>query len=287
MSAAAVSALANDQARLVHALLARPDAQNDPLAHGLPAGLDAAHPQARRGWLAYRANAQAQAHSALASAYPVIHALLGPETLTRVARDLWHRHPPVRGDLAQWGAALPVWLERCKDLEGLPYLSDVARTEWALHQAATARDATADLASFARLAHEDPAGIGLALAPGTAVVVSRFPVVSVIAAHRPDGPDLATAGRRLQAGVAETALIWRQGLAPRLAACHAPATRLVLALLGGSSLLQALEVACDETATDHPPFDFSAWLHDAVATGLVLGVRNAADAASVNPGARP
>lgn len=270
MNTAAVDALADAQHRLLHALRVPSASRGAQNQQGMPAGLDLGHLQAQRGWLVYRANAQATARRTLAAAYPVITALLGDDTLARVAHDLWQKHPPARGDLALWGADLPQWLADCDDLSGLPYLTDVARTEWALHLAASAADAPVDTTSFVRLTQEDPSRLTLLLAPGTAVLHSRFPVVSIIDAHRPDGPDFATAAQRLRSGVAECALVWRQGLVPRLAACDAAAAALVAALLRGIGLLLALEEAA--AMDEGIPFDFSLWLQHAVSTGLVVGV---------------
>lgn len=276
MNTGAVAALSGAQHRLLHALLMPSTTQELHLSQDLPTELDQMHPQAQRGWQAYRANAQATARNTLAVAFPVITALLGEDTLAQVARDLWQKHPPKQGDLARWGAALPTWLEECADLAALPYLADVARAEWALHRAASAADIAIDTASFVRLTQDDPDTLTLLLAPGTFVLCSRFPVVSIIAAHRPDGLDFTTVAQRLNDGVAECALVWRQGLAPRLAACAEPAAALVAALLRGTSLLQALEAAgarADVAPIKESPFDFSQWLQDAVATGLILGVQ--------------
>ena len=270
MSFQARTSLAAQQTALLQALFAGPGAAvTPPLMAELA---DANHPQTVRGLAAYRRNGHAAAERALRAAYPVIAALIGDENFDPLARELWHHHPPLRGDLAQWGDALPAFLQQHAQLADTPYLGDVARAEWALHRAGSAADATPDLPSFARLAQEDPRGLGLTLAPGTAVIASRHPVASLVTAHLYGVPDLNEAARRLRAGCAEQTVVWRQGLRPRLGPIGPHAATLLTALLNGADLPTALDAACETPAPE--TFDFGAWLTQAVTEGLVLGVRD-------------
>ena len=225
-------------------------------------------PQAARGLMAYQANGHALAERCLLAAYPVIAQLLGQDNLNALARDLWHHHPPGYGDLAQWGDALPAFLADNEQLTEVPYLADVARVEWALHRAAGATDAQPDLHSFARLSSEDPQSLTLTLAPGTVLISSAWPVVSLFTAHTDSEPSLAEAGQRVRNRVGETALVWRQGLRPCVAACPAHARGVLQSLLAGAALPDALGFA-------GPDFDFSNWLTQAVHSGLVIGVASA------------
>lgn len=278
MNAQPGTTLAQQQQALLQALLARPGTDDADTAHAqLQALLDTPSPQTARGLAAYRANGHALAERALAAAYPVVAALIGGDSCALLARDLWHQHPPHRGDLSQWGDALPGFVQALPQLADVPYLSDVARAEWALHRAAGAADAAPDLPSFARLAQEDPQGLALSLAPGTAVIDSRHPVASLVTAHLHGTPSLAEAAQRLQRGQGEHALVWRQGHRPRIAPTAAAAAALVQALLAGADLPRALDAASACDAQERPDtteaaLDFSAWLHAAVTDGLVIGV---------------
>jgi hypothetical protein len=249
-------------ARLIHQQRALLDA----LLQARPPGPDADWHGPGLG--AYRANAHAHAERALLDAYPVVAALVGTEAFEALARALWHHHPPTRGDLAEWGEALPDFIEAQPDLSGLPYLRDLAHLEWALHQATRASDATMDAASFARLETEAPERLRLRLAPGTAVIVSRWPVLSLLDAHLHGEPDFATVAQRLAAGVAENVRVWRQGGAVRLTPLNGLVARFEAALLDGQSLGQALDAA---------PVDALAWLHEAVPSGLCTGLAPAPD----------
>ncbi len=218
----------------------------------------------QRGLKAYRSNGHELAQRSLAGAYPVIARLLGDENFQPLARQLWRSHPPQRGDLAQWGDALPAHIESLAGLsEQEPYLADVARVEWLLHAAATAADASLDAASFTLLSVKEPALFTLRLAPGTACVTSQYPVVSIIRSHLENEPSLEEAGRRLRSGLHETALVWRQGFQPRLREAATGEAQFVAALQQKLPLASALEAA--------PQFDFQAWLSPAVACGLLLG----------------
>lgn len=274
MTMSAAHSLAQQQRALLQALFVRPGTADANAAESqLLSLLDACSPQTARGFAAYRANGHALAERSLLAAYPVIAAMIGGDSFALLARDLWHSHPPQRGDLAQWGEALPGFLQTNEQLVDAPYLSDVARVEWALHHAAGAAGAEPDLPSFARLGQEEPQGLTLTLAPGTAVIASSYPVASLITSHLLETPSLADAAQRLRDGRGEHALVWRQGLRPRIAGMEAAAAQLVQALLKGADLTQALDAAC-ANADPEAVFDFSTWLTAAVTDGIVIGVHS-------------
>lgn len=225
-------------------------------------------PRSARGLMAYQANGHALAERSLLAGYPVIAQLIGAESFNSLACDLWHSHPPVHGDLARWGDALPAFLATNQQLIDVPYLADVASVEWALHRAAGAPDAQIDLQSFARLSTEDPEALTLALAPGTAVINSDWPVVSLITSHTQGQPSLEEVGQRLRERSHEIAVVWRQGLRPCIAPCSASAAGVLQALLAGVCLTDAL-------ARVDADFDFSNWLTPSVQSGLVIGVTSA------------
>lgn len=272
-----LDSLGAQQQALLLSLLARPgSAQTGAAEECLSGLLDTRHLQTARGLAAYQANGHAMAERSLLSAYPVVAALIGSDNFAGLARDLWHHSPPQRGDLAQWGDALPGFLRHNAQLADVPYLSDVARAEWALFSAAGVADAAPDPGSFVRLAQEAPEGLALTLAPGTAIIDSPYPVASLIAAHGDETPRLEEAAQRLRDGQGEHALVWRQGLRPRLQGIDPAAAALVQALLAGADLPQALDAAMDTTGPDDP-FDFSAWLNAAVTDAVVIGVHSLTD----------
>jgi hypothetical protein len=174
----------------------------------------------------------------------------------------------VQGDLAQWGDALPGFISASPQLADVPYLSDVARVEWARHHCATAPDAEPDLTTLQRLLSDDPAHLTLRLAPGLHLLTSPWPVVSLVLAHleapEAQSPNLSPARQRLSDGMGETAVLWRQG--------HKPMLREALA--GEFTFLNALQqgIALEKATFNAIDFDFTRWLPLAVSTGLLLSV---------------
>ncbi len=209
------------------------------------------------GLAAYRANAGAAAERALAAACPTVQELVGDEAFAAIARALWQAQPPVCGDLAQWGGALPDWLAAEPALANEPYLADMARVELALHRAETAVDAPFDPACLSRLAEHDPAALRLHLAPGAALLMSAHPVVTIWAAHRSDVDDrFAPVRAAFAAGRGETAFVWRCGWRGEVVAVADDQISFFAALLGRATLGDALDAA--------PGLDFEAWLLQAL-----------------------
>ena len=216
-----------------------------------------------RAVMAYRAHGRALAARALAAAFPVLAQLLGEENFGALARAFWLAQPPALGDMAQWGAGLAEFVRHTPQLTDEPYLADVTHVEWALHRLAFAPDATADPTSFNLLTTQDPAALTLVLSPGALCITSPWPVVSIINAHVSGEPPLAEAARLLRERTGETALLWRDGLRPRVRQAAPGEAAFVAALQGGACLLDALAQA--------GALDFNAWLAPAVQSALLLG----------------
>jgi hypothetical protein len=197
-----------------------------------------------RGLQAYRANAGALAERALGAAFPTIALLVGEESFAALARALWHAQPPLRGDMAAWGAALPDFIAAAPQLADEPYLADVARLDWAVHQAEQAADSDGAVEGLQHLAEGDPATLWLRLADGVALIASPHPVVSIWQAHRSQAQDRFAAVREAFAcGQGEQALVHRQGFKVRVAAVPAPTAVFMQALLAGAPLGHALDEA--------------------------------------------
>jgi hypothetical protein len=202
--------------------------------------------RAVQGIAAYRGNAAAIAERALAAAYPTVQQLVGDESFAQLAHAVWHRFPPQRGDLAQFGAALPAWVELDPQLASEPYLADVARIDWAVHAIEQAADIEQPPAGLVLLGEMDPAQLRLRLRPGLALVASKWPVVTVWLAHRRDPDDggddrFAPVRAAFAAQAQETALIARRGWRAEVDAIDAPTAAFIAALQRGADLADALE----------------------------------------------
>ena len=251
---------AERQRRLIESLFAsRADAQ------ALPTRESGA--RALRGLQAYRANGDASAARALATAFPTVQMLLGEENFEHLAREFWRADPPVHGDLGDWGDTLPVWIAQHAGLAEWPYLADCARLDWALHCCERAEDAALDAASIPRLGDTDPSRLVLLLMPGTALVESAWPVAAIHAAHRSQDEqafDAVRAAIAQQRG--EAVLVSRQGFKAVPQVVDAGTARWTQRLLAGDDLATAIEHAA-------AGFDFGNWLTQALQSNWVKGIR--------------
>ena len=222
--------LAARQQALLQAVLAR-DRSVDGLAPlgGIEGG-------AARGLEAYRLNAQALSAKALAAVFPRLREWLGSESFDAMAWAFWRHAPPERGDLALWGAGLAGFLAAQDGIEDEAL--DLARLEWALHEAERAADAALDLASLQLLSTADPAQVGLRLRPGLQVLTAQSA-----------GP----------------VLVWRQGWRGESRPLASGEAALLQALQAGNDLAAAL----DAGLTAQADFDFGAWLQAALREELL------------------
>ena len=219
----------------------------------------------QRGWLAYVANAHASAERALASCFPTVQQLMGDESFAAMARAYWHDSPPQRGDLAWLGEGLANFISRSPQLAAEPYLADVAHLEWALNHCEAAADVHVDPTTLALLGEQDPQHLRFQMAPGTALIASRHPIVSIwLAHHQPLDPQdpFAPVREAFALGSGEHAVVWRQGWRGRVQAVDSDTAAFFNAVLRGQSLGHALNAV-------GPAWRFDAWLEVAVSQGML------------------
>jgi hypothetical protein len=225
-----------------------------------------AAPRATRGLQAYRANAGALAERALAAAFPTVQQLVGEAAFGALARAFWHADAPLCGDIAQWGGALPAFIGASAQLAPEPYLADGARLDWAVHCAEQAADGAGPVSGLERLADTDPAHLRLQLAPGTALVSSAHPVVTIWQAHRSDAGDRFEVVRAAFArGAGEHALVHRIGFKAVVTAVTEAEASFMEALIERRSLEHAISAAGAD-------FDFEPWLLAALQQGWLAAV---------------
>ena len=124
-------------------------------------------------------------------------------------------YPSRSGDLHAYGGDFARFLERYPHALGLPYLPDVARLEWAVHESQQAADGGAcDYAALGGVPAEGLASIRIRLRPCVRLVGSAHPVLSIWEANQPlrdgtptrmQGADLV-AVRRIGADVVPVAV---------------------------------------------------------------------------------
>jgi len=241
------------------------------LAGGAPSNamLRESGARAARGLEAYRANAESIAERALASSFATVKAMVGADDFRHLAREFRLAHPPERGDLGEWGDALPAWLEGHAGLRAWPWLADSARLDNALHRSERAEDATLDAQSLARLESTDPAQLQLVLMPGTALLRSPWPIAAIHRAHQLEGEPAERAFADVRECVAarrgETVLVARRGWRGNVHKVDEATAAWTQDVLDGVDLDTALSRA-------GKGFDFTAWLATALRESWLRGV---------------
>lgn len=138
--------------------------------------------------MVYRNNVLGSLAGVLAQAYPTVRRVLG-DGFDRLARRYAAEAPPRRPMLWSYGAGFAGWLEACP-AGTAPWLPDLARLDWAMHEALFAADA--EPLDPRHLAAVPPARMGtvrLLAHPSVRLVRSRW---AVHALWKDGGADPAT-----------------------------------------------------------------------------------------------
>lgn len=127
---------------------------------------------------------------ALAVSFPTVEALVGAAFFGQAARVFAAQDPPTQPVLAEYGAGFADFIAAHAPAQGLPYLADMARLDWALNVAFhSPRGPRLTAANLSVLPADRLATLSLRLAAGTALVCSRYPIDEIWRASRPDAAD--------------------------------------------------------------------------------------------------
>ncbi len=133
----------------------------------------------------YRNNYRGNLHDALAGAYPVIEQLVGCDFFRLLTHTFTGQHPSRSGNLHHYGAQMADFLVAFEPAQGLPYLPDIAKLEWACHCAYFAEDAEVmSLTDLAQIPPERYADLTLLFHPSCHLLCSDFPVDGIWQAHQ-------------------------------------------------------------------------------------------------------
>ena len=123
---------------------------------------------------------------ALAVSFPTVQALVGADFFRRAAEAFVACNLPAQPVLAEYGAEFPDFVKSYAPARGLPYLADMARLDWALNLAFySPRGARLMAADLARIPVERLGAMAVVLAPGTALLRSRYPIDLIWTASQP------------------------------------------------------------------------------------------------------
>jgi len=100
--------------------------------------LRAGGPSVQQRIAVYRTSVFENAAAALRSAYPVIRRLVGDDFFDFAAGEYVRHQPSVSGDVDDLGREFAGFVTALPEAASLPYLPDMARLEWAVHEAGRA-----------------------------------------------------------------------------------------------------------------------------------------------------
>ena len=226
-------------------------------------GRDGRRPMRR--FTVYRNNVYAGLVNALAGRFPATLKLVGEEFFRAMARDYVEKTPPRSAVLIHYGGDFPDFIGAFPPASAVPYLADVARLEWAWHEAYHAADAEPlsqeALAALGTRAED----IGFIFHPSARLVRSTYPVITIwelTARHGENEP-----GRLPASG--EEAFVVRPALQVTVRRLPAGGVIFAEALMAGEKLPDAAAVAL----TAEPEFDFAANLAGLMRSGALVGTR--------------
>ena len=120
----------------------------------------------------------------LAQVFPAAKGVLGDEFFKQTMRSLVQRFPPHLGDINRYGYQLIDFLPEVESLESLPYLIDLLRYEWALHDVYYASiDGALDPSN---LSQEALLEVPVKFNESVHLIKSEFPIYEI---HRQSLPD--------------------------------------------------------------------------------------------------
>ncbi|MDE2347696.1 MAG: putative DNA-binding domain-containing protein [Gammaproteobacteria bacterium] len=211
----------------------------------------------------YRHAIEATRTRTLTEEFPTVHALVGAEYFEHLARQYGGRFPSRSGNLQDFGADFPVFLESFVATAGLGYLPDCARLDWLRAAAALAADAEpVDADGCAAAAAIEPARLLVRLHPSVRVCRSAY---GVLAIHRwcetpaeavPSAEPLGT-----------QVLLWRDGGEVAMADIEGATAEFIERLGEGTDVAAA--AAAGEATDSH--FNFAVALGDLLARRLIVG----------------
>ena len=200
--------------------------------------LFAADPPADPRLAIHHGNARANWRGALAAAYPTVRRLVGDGFFDAACDHYAREYPSRGGDLAAFGAQLAPFLAGYAPAASLPYLPDVARLDWAVHESFHAADAgPLDLGALAKVPPADYGRLRLKPHPAVRLLLSAYPISAIREAnlpHRDGTPD------RLEGE--DHVLVAREGFEPAARSVAATDWNVLALLAEGANLDSACDV---------------------------------------------
>lgn len=128
----------------------------------------------------YSNNHFSSLHEVLKSAYPVVLQLVGEEFFREMARKYIEEYPSQSSDISLYGEKLSHFLAEFIPARSLPYLPDMAKFEWALHEVFYEEKSSAlDLQRFRDLKAHQYNEIKLKMNPASRLLAFKHPILKI------------------------------------------------------------------------------------------------------------
>ena len=162
----------------------------------------------------YRNHAFATLGAALKATFPVVCRLVDERFFAYAAHEYLREHPPRSRCLVEYGVDFPDFLTAFQPCKDLPYLAHVARFEWALHMAATIREAPSlQMDALAAIPAEKAGYVRFRLQPSVSYFASPWPIDAIWRANQESEVppvDLVSGGTSLEIRRADEAVARRR-----------------------------------------------------------------------------
>lgn len=170
-------ALPELQREMLRRLMAQTDAEGLPLAP-------------EKNFNIYRNNTRLLLRDMLKGSFPVTAKLVGDAFFDTAARDFMQAFPPADGDMTDYGRDFPAFLNRMPGLQNYPYVPDIARLEWAAHEAYLSPRKTPLSTTALSAAAADPMTLKLNVQPHVFLLRAGWPIADLWQKIMEAGDDL-------------------------------------------------------------------------------------------------
>lgn len=211
----------------------------------------------------YRNNVFHNYREALSDVHPVVERLVGEDFFLFAADRYVESQPSQYGNLHRYGANFGAFLDGFEPASSLPYLGDVARLEWLIHESFHAADhmgMAPDRLCLPAAGQLDE--LQLVLHPACRLFESPFPVHRIWRSNQPESTDQTV---DLGAGAVRL-LVRRDRYAVELQELEPGEYALLCSSRQGNGLGRALAAALEA----NPEFDLGAFLACRVADATVV-----------------
>ena len=134
----------------------------------------------------YQQNHFGNITQALQSTYLVLNQIMGEGRFSTIAQNFIKQYPPKEANINRYGAEFSLFIENEPLLQDYPYLSGVAKLEWAAHTAfLSPLTEPLDIAVLGALADESVIDLKITLAPSVNLVHSEYPILAIWQANQP------------------------------------------------------------------------------------------------------